>query len=301
MVRSGLPWVSKNFMLIWPAAPMRASWRITFSVTKGLAHRQCLLEIPGASLANACLRRLGAPTNARHDDRPTEAEGRPELLSDSLGHIEGIGNRDLDDAVVSGCPDQKRVDSSDITTHTSYEDRADWGSWTMWKIKVRLASYAIVAAVLSACTGDGTGRPPLGTAPVYPPAAFAHRVSSSDIDVYWSCARPEPDVVRLDGVVQNSGGRDVEFVELEVNAVDARDRSMAAGRTSLKDLVLHTNQISPFTLYIRAGGTPGRLDLFYNYRLSTRAGLPRIGRSDVRQFARDVCSETQHRVPQPGR
>ncbi len=164
----------------------------------------------------------------------------------------------------------------------------------MTKVKVCVASYAFLAVALSACAGDGTGRLPGATPPVYPPAAFAHRVSTADISVYWNCTRPEPEVVRLDGVVQNSGGRELEFVELDGNAVDARDRSVSAARTSLKDLVLHTNQISPFTLDIRVPGTTTRLDLYYTYRLG-------LGRSDVRQFARDVCSETQHRVPQPGR
>jgi hypothetical protein len=166
---------------------------------------------------------------------------------------------------------------------------------------IHIGLSVFVAWILSACAGDGPRRSPATLQTVYPPATFAHRVSSSDIDVYWNCARPEPDVVRLDGVVQNSGGRDVEFVDLEVNAVDARNRSLSAARTPLKDLVLHTNQISPFTLNIRAPGTTTRLDLYYNYRLSRRLGFPGLGRSDVRQLARDVCSETQHRVPPPVR
>ena len=148
----------------------------------------------------------------------------------------------------------------------------------------------LVAVTASACAGAGPGGEPPQPA-VYPQAAFAHRVSSGDVDVYWNCTRPEADVVRMDGVVQNSGGRAVQFVTLEVAAADARDRYVSNARTALKEILLHTNQISPFTLEIRMPAAAARLDLTYSYRFT--AATP-----EIRNLARDACSPTQHRVKQ---
>ena len=164
----------------------------------------------------------------------------------------------------------------------------------MWKLKVRTCFCAVAAVALSACAGAGPGGLPAAQPTIYPPAVFAHRVSTSDVDIYWSCTQPEAGVIRLDGVVQNSGGREVEFMQLEVDAADARDRYVSEAKTSLADIVLHTYQISPFALEIRTPGAGARLDLYYNYRFASRSSFLGLSRPEVRNMARDVCAETQH-------
>lgn len=167
----------------------------------------------------------------------------------------------------------------------------------MWKLKTRAWVCGVAAVALSGCAGAGPGGLPTAQPTIYPPAVFAHRVSTSDIDVYWNCTQPEADVIRLDGVVKNSGGQEVQFVELDLAAADARDRYISEAKTSLADIVLHMNQISPFVLEIRTFGAAVRLDLYYKYRFPPRAGRPGSLRSEVRELARDVCSPTQHLVP----
>jgi len=163
--------------------------------------------------------------------------------------------------------------------------------------RVWLLGLACLGA--AACATEGTGPPPTAQPALYPPAVFAHRVSTSDVTVYWNCTRPEPDALRVDGVVQNTGGRTVQYAELEIVSVDARDSMIASVRSGVGDVVLQTNQISPFQLGLRVVGAEARIDLYYEYRVSPRIGFGGSSFSTERFRARDVCSETQHRVPKP--
>jgi hypothetical protein len=145
----------------------------------------------------------------------------------------------------------------------------------------------VVAVGAAACAVDGASRVPASQPPLYPPAVFAHRVSTSEISVYWNCARPEPDVLRVEGVVQNTGGGSIPYAEVEIVSVDARDRTIASVGAAVRDAILQTNQISPFQLTLRMVGA------------ETRFGFG-VGQAYREQFrARDVCSESQHRVPKP--
>lgn len=102
--------------------------------------------------------------------------------------------------------------------------------------------------------------------------------------------------MELDGVVQNIGGRDVRFVELNLVGVDSRGYSVSQTTTSLSDIVLSINQTSPFHLRLRPAGSEVRFDLYYQYRLGFGSGFPAFPDETHRFYARDVCSETQHRV-----
>ncbi|HSD51425.1 MAG TPA: hypothetical protein VLG48_08455 [Candidatus Methylomirabilis sp.] len=152
---------------------------------------------------------------------------------------------------------------------------------------------ASVGLMLSACAGAGLGGP--AESRVYPPAVYAHRVGTSDVDVYWNCMRPEPTLVRFEGVVQNWKGDRVKFMELELDGADSRGKYVSGAKTALRDIVLYTNQISPYALQVRPTGNEERFDLIYWYYINQR-----LGESTRQQFlARDVCSPTQHRVPKP--
>jgi hypothetical protein len=154
---------------------------------------------------------------------------------------------------------------------------------------------ACMSLLLSACAGYGPGGPAEAGSTVYPPALYAHRVSTNDVEVYWNCTRPDPAVVQLEGVVRSVKGGRVKFMELELSGANKQGRYVSSGKTALRDIVLYTNQISPYTLQIRPAGTEERFDLYYWYYVDAR-----IGDSPRQQFlARDACSPTQHRVPKP--
>jgi hypothetical protein len=105
--------------------------------------------------------------------------------------------------------------------------------------------------------------------------------------------------LRVDGVVQNTGGGSVQYAEVEIVSVDARDRTIASVRSTVRDAVLQTNQISPFQLGLRTVGAEARIDLYYEYYVRSVFGMGSLQASPQRFRARDVCSETQHRVPKP--
>lgn len=152
----------------------------------------------------------------------------------------------------------------------------------------------LVVLALPACTSQGPDRPLAAEPPIYPQAVFAHRVSSPEVDIYWNCTGPESGFLRVNGVGQSTGGREVRFLEIKLEGVDAKDRSVSKAATAVPDIVLHTNQISPFQLELRTVGTEVRFDLFYQYTLGMR-----LSKQDI-FMARDVCSETQHRLTNMG-
>lgn len=175
------------------------------------------------------------------------------------------------------------------------------------RVGISLGMIVLVAGGLSACAGSGGFRLPAAEPTIYPPAVFAHRVESSHVAIYWNCEWPEPGVLRVQGVAQNPWSpQEVRFLELDLVGVDARERSVSQASTALADFLLRTNQISPFQLDLRTQGTEVRFDLFYRYRFQGNGGrllaghlvgAPRMLAQPTIQFmARDVCSETQHRV-----
>jgi len=150
---------------------------------------------------------------------------------------------------------------------------------------------AAVAAVLSGCAGAGT------QPAIYPQAVFDHRVSTSDVTVYWSCTQAESQVLRAEGVVQNIGSGPVEFAQVELVAVSAQDRNVGSTTASVREIVIQTNQHSPFLLQLRTLGDEARFDLYYWYYAGEAFGFGRPGRREFRSMARDACSPAQHRFP----
>ena len=175
------------------------------------------------------------------------------------------------------------------------------------RVGIFLGMIVLLGGGLSACTESGGLRMPAAEPTIYPPAVFAHRVGTSHVVLYWNCVSPEPGILRVEGVVQQAGSmQEVRFLELDLIGVDARERSVSQTSTALADFLLRTNQVSPFELGLRTQGTEVRLDLYYRYRFQDDGGrllaghlvgAPRMLAQPTIQFmARDVCSETQHRV-----
>lgn len=166
-------------------------------------------------------------------------------------------------------------------------------------MKLRWVPAALLAFALAACTAWGPGQSVPVQPPLYPPAVFAHRVSTTAVTVYWNCTHPEPGALYVEGVVQNTGPGEVRHAEVEIVSVDARDRTIASVRTAVPDVVIQTNRMSPFRLGLRTVGAEARIDLYYEYRVRSFFGMGAAQMSPERFRARDVCSESQHRVPKP--
>jgi hypothetical protein len=145
---------------------------------------------------------------------------------------------------------------------------------------------------LSACATPGA------EISVYPPAVYEHRVSAADVSVYWSCTQPEPNTLQVEGVVQNISGQQVQFAEVEVVGVNASDRTVSSARSAVRDILLQSNQASPFLIQLRTLGDEARFDMYYWYYTRGALGVAGPGQRQVQNMARDVCSPTQHRIRQ---
>jgi hypothetical protein len=136
---------------------------------------------------------------------------------------------------------------------------------------------------------------------VFTPAAFDHRVATSEIELYWRCTG-DAGTLRVDGVAVNRWAGEVRFLELELIGVNAQGRTVTATRGETADILLHTKQSSPFRLDLRIAGTEARHDLFYQYRYNAEgfeAALEptpyRLAQALQRFMVRDACSPAQHR------
>jgi hypothetical protein len=138
------------------------------------------------------------------------------------------------------------------------------------------------------------------------PAAFDHRVATSELILFWNCLQPEAGLLRVVGEAQNLWqAQPIGYLELQLVGVDAQDRQTAQAAGRARDIQILTNQRSPFQLDLRTAGTEVRFDLYYRYQFhhefDTSARLagplvtgPRLLAQTQNQLARDVCSPTQH-------
>ena len=112
--------------------------------------------------------------------------------------------------------------------------------------------------------------------------------------------------MRLDGVAFNPWmGAPVQYLEFEVEGVDAVAGSVSEGKAAARDIQIHTNQSTPFRIDLRTTGKEVRYDLYYQYRMNEGEGRrmdasldwdgPVLFAQQNRRFSvRDACSDTQH-------
>jgi hypothetical protein len=132
---------------------------------------------------------------------------------------------------------------------------------------VWLGLLCLAGLGLSACAGDGTLRMPTATPTPYPPRAYAHRVATSHVELYYNCSTPSPGGVHLDGLAVNPwSSQPVRAMEFELVGVDARGWSVSEAKTEARDLQLFTNQSSPFELDLKTAGSEVQFNLYYSYQ-----------------------------------
>ncbi len=147
---------------------------------------------------------------------------------------------------------------------------------------------SVLSICLAACSTAGTFQAPASN-PRNSPAAYTHRVGTADVEIYWNCSRPAPNVLEMDGMVQNVGGRTVHFMELNLVGVDSRGDTVTQATASVPDTALWINQTSRFHMQLQAVGSEVRFDLYYKFY----PGGPRFGFAH-REYVWDACSPTQH-------
>ena len=151
----------------------------------------------------------------------------------------------------------------------------------------------IIVLALAVLGASACATPDTRTA--FPASAFAHRVSAGDVRVFWNCSQPEPNLLQVEGVIQNIGGGQVRFAEVEVVAVNAAGRTMGSARSAARDIVLQSNQRSPFQVQIRTAEEPARFDMFYwHFVREAFRGLGSAPRR-VQNRVRDICVPMDHR------
>ena len=168
----------------------------------------------------------------------------------------------------------------------------------------RLGWLVVLAMIASSCASYEVGA--AGATPS--PAIFAHRAASSQVVLYWNCTHPVPDRLRLEGVAQNPWeAQPVRSLEFELVGVDAGDRVVSETKGAAPNILLGTNQTTPFTLELKTVGSELRFDLYYHYRflepekeasaVPARAASIILLAQEQRLVVRDVCSPLEHLTP----
>jgi len=176
-----------------------------------------------------------------------------------------------------------------------------------WQAIVRRWLAATSVLFLVGCAGGGDSPQFLDSAlKTDPTTGFTHRVANAQVVLYWTCTRPEPGSLRVEGVAQSPWSpQPIKFMEFNLVGVDARDHQVSATGAALPAILLWMNQVSPFRLDLKPAGTETRFDLYYEYRFDEGgndrlfAGPPEAGPRLLAQqlriwLVRDACSETQH-------
>jgi hypothetical protein len=172
-------------------------------------------------------------------------------------------------------------------------------------------SHCMMIAALTldvtACASGGAGQQSGAQPAAYPPDSFSHQVATSDLVLYWNCSRAQSGVLRVDGVAQNPwAAQPIRFLEFDLVGADGQGRTVSQAKAAARDIQIFTSQASPFQLELQLAGSETRFDLYYEYQFHIEeneamlAGppvhVPRLFAQANRFLARDVCSETQHRV-----
>ena len=82
----------------------------------------------------------------------------------------------------------------------------------------RFVHGLLVATFVASPAGcASTGGPGTGTISGSPPEAFAHRVATSEVVLFWNCLQTEAGQLRLEGVAQDPWAvHPIRFLEFEL-------------------------------------------------------------------------------------
>lgn len=172
--------------------------------------------------------------------------------------------------------------------------------------ELRSACLAIVGIVVAGCaTGEPQTATMLGHIQ-WPPTEYQHTISTGVVRQYWNCTRPEPNVVRVDGVAGNVwSSQPPRYLAWDLVGVDAAGRTVSSAETKSAVIDLPTNTYTTFHIDLRTAGDETRFDLHYEYQFQGRGHNPMLSALNwdgpvllaqvtQRFFVWDACSDTQH-------
>ena len=135
---------------------------------------------------------------------------------------------------------------------------------------------ALLTIALAAC-GTAKAMPNFNT--------FQHRVTDGTVALFWNCSRPEPGVVRVEGVANNPYyPTPIEGLEFLLYGVTAQGASISPARASAQAYWIETNAPPAFTIDLKNQGSEVRYDLVYSYRFSGRT------RGQEQNMAQNICA-----------
>jgi hypothetical protein len=102
---------------------------------------------------------------------------------------------------------------------------------------------------------------------------FPNHATRGPVYVYWTCSRPEPGLLQVDGVaVQPGYPSPVLGLKMRLEGLDARGATLSVGEATAKEYAMQTMQQNPFQVTVRTVGTEKRFNLTYKYWLHMSGG-----------------------------
>jgi hypothetical protein len=163
-----------------------------------------------------------------------------------------------------------------------------------WGARVKAGCMAILTLFGYGCAapaGQWETLPPRRE--IYQPSVFAHRMVSQDVEMFWSCSRPQPSLIRVDGIAKNIGSGEVHLLGMELHDVDRLTERMLQSAEGVSDLILHPDLFSPFEMELQPASANGWVDLLYTYRIIS-SGSIKTTTTDKQLLTHDMCTATQH-------
>ncbi len=162
-------------------------------------------------------------------------------------------------------------------------------------ICVRAGLLVVAAALLAACAP--AHYTDLSPGPVPPPASFAHRVASTNVELFWNCSQLQPQVMRLIGAARNIGRGEVRSVLLTVRSVKAGDAPLLVTAEALPEIILYASGPSSFQVDLQLEKTPTRIDLSAVYQMTPDVSAPSSVGPQENLAADDVCAPARYPNP----
>jgi hypothetical protein len=154
---------------------------------------------------------------------------------------------------------------------------------------VRWVPLAGLALIVGACAGTAT------TSSAPPKALlenFTNRAFRGPVSVYWSCSRPEANVLQVEGVaVQKAYPGPTRDLTFRLEGLDGRGATVSWGTAPARDSMMYTMEQNPFRVTVRTVGSEARFNLTYTYWLHESGGGSQTDADtdDKEIVAQNVC------------
>ncbi len=168
-----------------------------------------------------------------------------------------------------------------------------------WMSNFRFGLVALAGFVLTGCATDEGQYKPLSPATAPSPASFSHRAASPDVELFWNCGQPRPEIMRITGAARNIGQRNVQAMSLRARSLRTGDWPMVLTEDALPEIILYWRDLSPFQIDLQLEKAPFRVDLFALYQISPSPNQPNIAGPPMDLNIEDACATTRYPNPTP--